>query len=216
MSAIIEAATGRRYNIFDLNTADPQGRSEIAAALESEGYSVADAEKAIKTVDNSFYYEGVRAANAYGDATEGVVKVMQQLSGSAKEAATAFQDLFKAMYQLSDMKTLKMLWDSGSRSDFVVSGVASLIGMDEEHVRDGNQTQLVTNRLDAEIAAAEEGYATQISGWDQYLTPALMSSLSIGVGESETMSNLIPRLTTLAEGGNEDARSLLDLYRAAT
>lgn len=216
MAAIVEEGTGRHYSIFDLDTADAQGRSEIEAALTAEGYSVATARKAIADVNNSFYYEGIRAANAYGDATEDVINVMAQLSGSAEEAASAFQDLFSSMYKLSDMKTLQTLWNSGSRSDFVVSGIASMTGMSERDVRDANNASLVSDKIAAEIGAAEEGYGNQLSGWDQYLTPVLMHELGIGVGGSETMSELIPRLTELANGGNENAQALLDLYSAAS
>ena len=216
MAAIVEEGTGRHYSIFDLDTADAQGRSEIEAALTAEGYSVATARKAIADVNNGFYYEGIRAANAYGDATEDVINVMAQLSGSAEEAASAFQDLFSSMYKLSDMKTLQMLWNSGSRSDFVVSGIASMTGMSESDVRNANNASLVSDKIAAEIGAAEEGYGNQLSGWDQYLTPVLMHELGIGVGGSKTMSKLIPRLTELANGGNENAQALLDLYSAAS
>lgn len=182
LGKLVTDGSGGKLTIFDI--ADPTKAAQVTEILKAAGYTARDAEEAIEAYNNELLYEGIRAADTYGDSTEDVIANMEQLAGSAEEAAEAFHDLFDAMYQLDDLDALIALWNAGSRSDFVVSGVAKAIGMDESHVRDPNNANVVTSRLTAERALLAADYSAEVSAYDQYLTPDVLRMLGVPAGGS--------------------------------
>lgn len=208
MAKIVEDDSENQLSIFDINV--PSKAGAVIAILEEAGYTAYEAEQAIKAYNDELLYEGIRANGTYGDSTEDVIANMEQLAGSAEDAAQAFHDLFDAMYQIEDLDTLIALWNAGSRSDFVVSGVAAAIGMEENDVRDAANKDIVDARLAAERSVLSGNYQEEVSAYDRYLTPEIMTALGINNGGSIKLSESIPILKDMVANGNQDAAMLLN------
>lgn len=83
--------------------------------LREAGYSAEFAIDAVESLNNEALYEGIRATNTYGDATEEVISLMQQMEDGANGAAQAFMSLASAMQQVSNIEHMMAQYGAGSR-----------------------------------------------------------------------------------------------------
>lgn len=170
---------GEGFDIRDLENLgeDSYKYQKIDAKLRAMGFSAEEAKRTMEDLDQEVFIYGVTALNAYGDSTEEVVAAMELLSGSAEEATQALHNLFDAMYQIEDLDYLTAMWKEGVRSNDVVSGVAAALGMSEEDVLKAENEDYVSSRLAAERNVKTQKLQTQISAYDQYLSPTLVRAI---------------------------------------
>lgn len=118
LAAILERGYRGSHSLMDLaelKEADPDAYAEMDRVLREAGYSAEFAIDAIESLNNEALYEGIRATNAYGDATEEVISLMQQMEDGANGAAQAFMSLASAMQQVSNIEHMMAQYGAGSR-----------------------------------------------------------------------------------------------------
>lgn len=180
LAAAIETGTEGKHSIEDLFTEDldPQAYKDIDAALQNVGSSASVAKQAVKDINDEMSSAGVSAAGAYGDATKEVVSLMEQLSGTAKEAADAILGVVAALDEYKKYSDLKTAMDAegGTSNPYVVKGIASAINKDEDWVvQNWDQARTLFNM---QYAGKEETASTNIHGLiEQYATDDLFRAL---------------------------------------
>lgn len=166
-------------SIMDLPTMDKTSDEykKIDHILRGAGYSAAFASEAVSNLNEEAFYEGLRATNAYGDATEDVIQLMQQLQDGAEGAAQAFLDLASAMNGLQDVQRMMQQYHSGSRDPQLIADIQSATGLRPDQIY--NNPQLTMEALSLVEAKRQNDFASQADTYD-----AIVSKLSLAPRET--------------------------------
>lgn len=105
MQKVLEEAGLGLSDLLNENI-DEETYDKIDAALQKAGFSAKAAVSAIEDVNDALFYDGLRATEAYGESTEDVISLMQQMEDGAKGAADAFKSLASAMSSAQNIQML--------------------------------------------------------------------------------------------------------------
>lgn len=166
-------------NIMDLPTMDKTSDEykKIDHILRGAGYSADFAAEAVANLNEEAFYEGLRATNAYGDATEDVIQLMQQLQDGAEGAAQAFLNLASAMNDLQDVQRMMQQYLAGSRDPQLISDIQSITGLRPDQIY--SNPQLTMEALALAEAKHKDDFASQADAYD-----AIVSKLNLAPRET--------------------------------
>ena len=142
LAAILEA--NGITNLLELPTMDKTSDEykQIDRVLRNAGYSAEFATEAVKDLNEEAFYAGLRATMAYGDATEDVITLMQQMKDGADGAAASVTGLAQAIENLKSIQEVKGAY-SGSNptlSPEIVGKAMDLIpGLTEQEAYENPQ-----------------------------------------------------------------------------
>lgn len=141
--------------------------------------------------------ESVAAMNLYGDAASEVAEKMLQWAGSAREVASASQELVSVLSSAGNNEYYRQLYEGGDRSSATIQTIAQQTGLSEDIVR--NRSDLVLPMLGYMRSGDQESVSTSVAGLDIHLQDdEIRAALGLdGLSDGDTI-NLTERIGDLA------------------